>query len=79
MIKVIVKTTVVRKEVVSTINDTPKSVFSGLGVSTSGSMVNLSGTPLTATDLNSTFAALGVADGSTVSLNCIVKADGAKI
>ena len=57
---------------------TPKSVFSELGVDTSTSMVNLDGTPLSGADFNKTFEELGVEDGSTASLNAIVKADGAR-
>ncbi|MBQ8404898.1 MAG: hypothetical protein IJX55_10855 [Clostridia bacterium] len=52
-------------------------MFSELGIDTSTSMVNLDGAPLTAADFGKTFEELGVADGSTTSLNAIVKADGA--
>ncbi len=78
MIKVLVKTNTTRKEVTAEITSTPKAVFSEMGVSVSGAVVNLNGTILSATDLNSNFAALGVADGTTINLNSIVKADGAK-
>lgn len=78
MIKVYVKTNSIRKDVTTDVTATPASVFSDLGASTAGAAVNLNGTILTATDLNSSFEALGVADGSTVNLNSIVKADGAK-
>lgn len=78
MIKVLVKTNTVRREVVTESTSTPNAVFSGMGVSVAGAVVNLNGTILTATDLNSTFAALGVTDGASVNLNSIVKADGAR-
>ena len=79
MIKVIVKTTNIRnKEVVADVTGTPKSGFDELGASVAGASVNLNGTILTATDLNSTFEALGVADGGTINLNAVVKADGAR-
>jgi len=41
-------------------------------------MINLDGTILSAVDINSSFEALGVQDGSSVNLNCIIKADGAR-
>ncbi len=77
MIKVLVKTNTLRREVVADVSSTPIEVLSNVGVGTSGSVVNLNGTILTVTDLNSAFSALGTADGATVNLNCIVKADGA--
>ena len=77
MISVNVRTTTTRKTVSADITSTPKSVFTELGVDTSTSMVNLDGTPLSGVDFNKSFEDLGVADGSTVSLNAIVKADGA--
>lgn len=78
MVKVIVKTNAVRKEVVVATTDTPVKAFEAANAGYQGSMINLNGTPLTATDLNSTFERLGVADGATVNLNSIVKADGAR-
>lgn len=77
MIKVLVKTNVVRQEVVTEVTSTPNSVFNDLGISIAGSMVNLNGAILYGVDLSSSFAALGVTDGSTVNLNSIIKADGA--
>lgn len=74
MIKVIVKTSTTRKEVTTETSATPASV---LGAGVAGAHVNLNGVILSATDLNSTFEALGVQDGSIVNLNSIVKADGA--
>lgn len=77
MIKVLVKTNVLRQEVVTEITTTPGKVFDDLGISLAGSMVNLNGATLYGVDLNSSFENLGVTDGSTVSLNSIIKADGA--
>lgn len=77
MIKVVIKTNTMRRDVTAEPNATPRAIFDDFGVDTSGSVVNLNGTILSATDLNSTFEALGVSDGSTVNLNSIVKADGA--
>lgn len=77
MIKVLVKTNVIRQEVVAEVTSTPNSIFNDLGISVSGSMVNLNGTTLCGVDLSSSFSSLGVDDGSTVSLNSIIKADGA--
>lgn len=78
MIKVLVKTNTTRQEIITETTDTPAIVFEKANAGVSGAMVNLNGTVLTATDLNSTFEALGVADGATVNLNSIVKADGAR-
>lgn len=78
MIKVLVKTNTTRQEIITEATDTPAIVFEKANAGVSGAMVNLNGTVLTATDLNSTFEALGVADGATVNLNSIVKADGAR-
>lgn len=78
MISVNVRTNTARKTVSADITSTPKSVFSELGVDTSTSMVNLDGVPLSGADFNKTFEELGVEDGSTASLNAIVKADGAR-
>lgn len=77
MIQVNVRTNTTRKTCNVEVTDTPKSVFDSVGVDVSRSMTNLNGVTLTATDLNSTFAALGVSDGTTANLNSIVKADGA--
>lgn len=78
MIKVLVKTNTTRQEVITEVTKTPAQAFEEANAGVSGAMVNLNGTVLTATDLNSTFEALGVADGATVNLNSIVKADGAR-
>lgn len=78
MIQVRVKTNTARKTVNAEINSTPKAVLDEIGVGTNGAAINLNGTILTATDLNAEFSALGVADGSVVDLNSIVKADGAQ-
>lgn len=78
MIKVLVKTNTMRKEVITEVSNTPAKVFEQADAGVAGAMVNLNGTVLTATDLNSTFEALGVADGATINLNSVVKADGAR-
>lgn len=78
MISVKVRTNTARKTVSVDITATPKSVFSELGVDTSTSMVNLDGAPLSGADFNKTFEELGIEDGSTASLNAVVKADGAR-
>lgn len=77
MISVNVRTNSARKTVSVDITATPKSVFADLGIDTSTSMVNLDGAPLSGADFNKSFDELRVTDGSTVSLNAIVKADGA--
>ena len=80
MIQVKIKTNTIRDRVVTAeLNDSVISVFESQGIDVSGSMTNLNGMTLTATDLNSTFQTLGVNDGETVRLNSVVKADGAKV
>ena len=77
MINVAVKTNTVRRTVSADITDTPRKVFDDLGVDISTSMVNLNGAMADASNVNKSFEALGVEDGSTAYLNAIVKADGA--
>ena len=77
MIKVIVKNNVAREEVVTETTSTPLSIFNEKGIDVAGSQVNLNGRILTSSEYSSTFEALGITDGSTVSLNSVVKADGA--
>lgn len=77
MIAVQVRTNTTRKTRNVDITSTPAQVFSDLEISPAGAMINLNGTILSATDLNSTFEALGVTDGTTCNLNSIVKMDGA--
>ena len=76
MIKVIVKTNTMRKEVTAEVGSTVVSVLNELGVDTTGSVTNLNGMTLNATDLCSTFQSLNVNAGDTVRLNSVVKADG---
>lgn len=78
MISVNVRTSTTRKTVSVDITSTPKAVFTELGVDTSTSMVNLDGVQIKGADFNKNFEELGIVDGSTVSLNAIVKADGAR-
>lgn len=77
MISINVRTNTARRTVSEDITSTPKKVFEELGIDTKGGMVNLDGTILSATDLNSTFEQLGVSDGRSVNLNSVVKGDGA--
>lgn len=77
MISINVRTTTTRRTVSEDVTATPRQVFDELGVDISRSMVNLNGAVLAAAELNQSFEALGVADGSTANLNAIVKADGA--
>ena len=78
MIQVNVRTNTARKTKNTDLSSTPAQVLGDLDIGTAGAMINLDGTILSAVDLNSTFEALGVQDGSTINLNSIVKADGAK-
>lgn len=77
MISINVRTSTTRRTVTADITSTPKSVFSELGIDTTGTHTNLDGAILSAADMNQTFERLGIADGSAVSMNSIVKADGA--
>lgn len=78
MVKVLVKTNTMRQEIITEVTKTPAQVFEQADAGVAGAMVNLNGTILTATDLHSTFEALGVTDGATINLNSIVKADSAR-
>lgn len=78
MIKVIVKNNTTRTEIVTEVTKTPANVLEEANVGVSGAMINLNGAHLSVTDLNASFESLGVADGATVNLNSIVKADGAR-
>ena len=77
MIQVIVGTNTQRKTVNTEITNTIKSVLDAEGIDTYGSMVNLDGEILSASDLHSTFEQLDVKDGNSVRLTCVVKAQGA--
>lgn len=77
MIKVLVKTNTLRREVTADVTSTPAAVFEDAGAGVAGAMVNLNGTVLSAADLHVPFENLGIEDGTTVNLNSIVKADGA--
>ena len=78
MIQVRVKTNTI-KTVNAEVTDTPKKIFDSMNLDISGKSINIDGNPLTTTELNSTFEELGVQDGSTARLNCVVKADGANV
>ena len=78
MVKVFVKNNTSREEVITEVSATPLSVFNDQGIDISGSQVNLDGRVLTSDKFNQTFEQLGVADGATVYLTSVVKADGAR-
>lgn len=78
MIQVTIKTNTIRGRVVTAeVSDTPMNVFTREGIDVAGSVPNLDGMTLGVADLNATFEALNVRDGSQVRLNSVVKADGA--
>lgn len=79
MISVNVKSATTRTTKNVDVTSTPAQVFESAGVSLGNAHINLNGVQLTATDLQATFAQLGVTDGARVDLNAIVKADGANI
>ena len=76
MIQINVKTNTARKAFTREITDTPISVLNEMGLSTTGTQINLNGTILSAADQNAPFEKLGVQDGQSYTLNVIVKADG---
>lgn len=78
MISVQINTNTVRRTVSAELSDTVRSVFDSQELNLQGAMVNLDGMVLSATDLNSTFQALGVQNDKTVTLNSVVKADGGR-
>lgn len=77
MIKVVIKTTTLRREVTANLDDTPLKVFGDYGVDIDSGIINLDGAPLSHAEVNTSFEELGVQEGATCSLNCIVKAYGA--
>lgn len=77
MVQVQIKTNTTRKTKNVDVNTTPAAIFAESEISTAGAAINLNGTILSATDLQSSLAALGVSDGTSIYLNCVVKADGA--
>lgn len=79
MINVNVKSNSVRTTIIADVTSTPRSVFQQAGIDTSTSQVNVDGIVITGAALDKSFADLHIADGSTVGLNAIVKADGAGI
>lgn len=79
MITVKANTTHDRREFIEQVNEaTPGAIFDKMGVDVSNSMVCVDGAMITAADFGKTFAQLGVADGATVRLSAIVKAQGAR-
>ncbi len=75
MIQVRVSTATERKTVTVESTATPRQVFADNNISIEGATINLAGTPLSVTELGSTFAALNIHDGDSVSLTAIVKAN----
>lgn len=78
MIQVNVKTNTARRTISTEVTNTPAKVFADAGLDISSSKVNLNGMQLSVGDMNSSFESLGIADGASVGLNAIVKADGAR-
>jgi len=76
MINVKVNTNTGRETYTKEITDTPASLIQEAEISIAGAQLNLDGVILYATDLQSTFEALGVKDGTTVNFNSVIKADG---
>lgn len=79
MIQVTIKTNTTRKVCNVDASSTPASVFEANQITPQGAMINLNGIILSATDLQATFSALGIADGATCTLSSIVKLDGANL
>lgn len=69
----------VAKSAIVEVTSTPREVFAEKGVAIDGTTINLSGTVLSASELDSSFEDLGIGDGDTISLNSIIKADGASL
>lgn len=78
MINVEVRGNFGRKAVTVETTATPAEVFESIGMDYSTSMVTLSGEILEKSEVSTkSFADLGVADGSRVTMHAIVKATGA--
>lgn len=78
MIQVTIKTNTTRDICNTDVNSTPASLFEAKEIAPSG-VINLNGIILSATDLQATFSALGIADGAKCTLSSIVKLDGANL
>lgn len=77
MIQIRVKANGATRIVNKEINATPAEVFSDLDLEISKAQITVNGTILTASQINSTFEALGVEDGSEVRIGSVVKTDNA--
>lgn len=75
MIKVVLGTNTSRKTVIVEPNSVVKDVLDNNNVNYMGTTVHMDGIPLTASELHSSFADLGVTD--TVFLVSIIKCDNA--
>jgi hypothetical protein len=78
MVQLKIRTTTNSSQVITDVDSTPMKVFSENSIPVDGKSVQLNGMTLSVTDMNSTFAQLGVADGSTAILGCVQKADSAR-
>ena len=79
MIKVVVGTSVSRKEVIVDPAKTPKQVLSQEGIDFAKGGIQLDGAPLSTADMNTPLAALGIADDMCYLIS-VAKADsGAKL
>ena len=77
MIQIRVKANGATRIVNKEINATTAEVFSDLDLEISKAQITVNGTILTASQINSTFEALGVEDGSEVRIGSVVKTDNA--
>lgn len=75
MIQIKIRTNTAKEIVNAEITASPNAIFGDLSIDPSQSRVTLNGDVIT--NLNKTFEELGVTDGTSNTLNAIVKADGA--
>ena len=77
MINLTLSTNGERKQVLVQTGDTLQSIVNANGVDTTGAIIMLKGTPVSAFDLGRTFAECNVSDGESVIMNVAVKASAA--
>jgi hypothetical protein len=77
MINVSIRTTGERKQAVVEVTTTISTVLTDNSIDTAGKVFQINGANLQTSELGKSFADCGVADGATVMLSAVVKADSA--
>ena len=78
MINVSIRTTADRKSTVVEVGTKISQVLADNSIDTAGKVFQLNGAGLQTSELGKTFEDCGIADGATVMLSAVVKADSAQ-